>query len=71
MFPKKLSDPTDAALIAAMYSSLSKALADRRAPRLDGASRLGATYGVILPRRTGTSPTLPMGVFAPPDKSRA
>jgi hypothetical protein len=71
MFRKTLSDPTDAALIAAMYSSLSKALADRRALDLDDASRAGGTYGVILPRRTDITPTLPMGVSAPPDKSRA
>jgi hypothetical protein len=71
MFRKTLSEPIDAALIAAMCSSLSKALADRRALGLDGARRAAGTYGVILPRRTHMPPTLPMGVSAPPDKSRA
>ena len=71
MFRKTVSDPIEAALIAAMCSSLSKALADRRPLGPGGASRAGGTYGVILPRRIDMPPTLPMGVSAPPDKSYA
>jgi hypothetical protein len=71
MFRKTVSDPIEAALIAGMCSSLSKALADRRALGLDAASRAEETYGVILPKRTDTPPTLPMGVSAPPGRSHA
>lgn len=73
MFHTVLPKKTASAVIAAMHSSLSKAVADRRAMMKkranDGASRAEGTYGVMLPKRTDPPPTLPMGVSAPPGKS--
>jgi hypothetical protein len=61
------------ARIAAMHWSLSEALSRRRpvtnGPAHRAVSRVEENYGVLLPQRTDTLPTLPMGVSAPPARS--